>query len=797
MAIKKIWDIKNQELTKEQITASYSNRVLAHLMLNRGINTPKKIEQFLNPELIKMSSPDVFTDMEKTAERIKKAVETNENITIYGDFDADGITSTAILYLTLKEIGASVDYYLPDRATESHGLNNKAIINIISKRKTKLIITVDCGISNNSEVNLAKGLRTDVIITDHHEAPEILPDAYSVINPKAPYSLSDDITAEELESINNLSGAGIAFKLACKLLDIYNKKDFVHEILPLCTIGTIGDVVPLLGENRKIVHMGLELLKSGKSKGIQKLLEISGINDKNSFTQEAIAYYVVPRINAAGRLESPLSALNVLISSDEKLTDECVKQLNDFNSLRQSLCDETFMQAKLMYEKNINSNKKSIILFNDNWHIGVIGIVCSKLTELYNKPAFLMTRDANNPNIIRCSCRSIEGLNVHTVLSEHKELYEGFGGHKMAAGFSFDENKIKFEAFKEILSKTIENYSTEIDYNEIKVPVDMELKPNEINLETIELINKLQPYGAMNPEPVFVINHALLKNYKIIGQNNNHLKLTVSKEDNDFECIKWNCSKINASQNEEIDILFNLRVNEFNGNKIIQLILNDLKYEKEEQKSEKEIKILDHRKKKDILAQVLDFISTTKKTTGIFIQNMSLKKELNLSQEADKKVFDMGNIPQNIEQLMFFDCPYSREDFSKIMKETDAKIVHLMNFSINETQSDKFTLKISGMLKYAMTNLNGIIDIRRISNVLNVDTATTECALYILEDCKMIEIEKVSENEYKLNKFTPIEISKIKNDDMFNELETRINEINSYRNFYLNSTIDEIKESLI
>ena len=272
MAIRKIWNIKQTQLNNEILEACGNNVILSTLLANRNINTKDKIKAFLNPLKAPLSSPDVFCDIKKTIDRIKKAIENNENIIIYGDFDADGITATAILYLTLKEIGANVDYYIPDRETESHGLNTKALINIISKKKAKLIITVDCGISNISEVNFANSFKTDVIITDHHEALEVLPNAYAILTPPAPNSLIDNLSVNELESLNYLAGTGIAFKLACKLLDTFNKQEFVHKIIPICAIGTVGDVVELIGENRRLVQMGLELLKNGQNNNIQKLL---------------------------------------------------------------------------------------------------------------------------------------------------------------------------------------------------------------------------------------------------------------------------------------------------------------------------------------------------------------------------------------------------------------------------------------------------------------------------------------------------------------------------------------------
>lgn len=796
MSVRKIWNIKQSEVTEEILQACGGNAILARLLANRKVDTPEKIYSFLNPLKCSLSSTSVFVDMQKSADRIKAAIDNNEHIIVYGDFDSDGITSASLLYLTLKKIGADVDFYLPDRATESHGLNTKALVKIIAKRRSKLIITVDCGISNVAEVNFAKGFKADVIITDHHEAPEVLPEAYAIINPKAQNSLVSDLSVDELQSLNYLAGVGVAFKLACKLLEMYSLQDFVHEILPLVAVGTIGDVVELIGENRTLVEMGLELLRSGKYKGLQLLLKQAGIENVSALTSENIAFTVVPRLNAAGRLESPNTAINLLISDDDNVLSKTVSTLNDLNALRQDLCSETYNQAKAMYLANLSANKKSIVLFSENWHIGIIGIVSSKLVEEFNKPTFLMTRDASNTNIIRCSCRSIDAVNVHSVLSQHKEIFEGFGGHKMAAGFSFDENKIKFESFKNLLNKTIDEFTQDVDFKVSKVDVDMELLPEDVTVENIEILNKMQPFGSGNPPPLFVINNLKLKSFRFMGQNNAHLKLFVSKDNSSqLQCVKWNTPDFSLPENASLDILFAPSINTFNGETNVQLILSDIHSDLlKEQVQNPEIKILDHRNKSDILMQVLDFISSTKKSTAIYIENTALKKQLNLPPEIEEKTFSSYSIPLDIEQIMFFDCPPSKEIFYRIINETSAQIVHLLNFNVSEVSTDTIITKLSGMLKYALSNLNGVINISRISNALGIDIETLDCALALFENCEMIDLDKKSTDEYIITSIHSAELSKIKQDDLYFALDDRIKEVNSFRKFYLETSVDEIKE---
>lgn len=797
MNIKKIWHSKESEITQDFLKLCNSDKVVAVLLKNRGIDTKSKIDSFFNPLNTKLLHPDVFLDMQKAADRIKIAIDNSENITIYGDFDADGITSTSVLYLTLKKLGAKVDYYLPDRATESHGLNTKALVNIIAKKKSKLIITVDCGISNCQEVNFASGFKTDVIITDHHEPSEVLPQAYAILNPKVLNALTPDLTLDEIQSLSYLAGVGVAFKLCCKLLEMYNYEDFVHELLPLVSIGTIGDVVELIGENRSLVAMGLELIKSGKHKGIQKLLEAAGITDKKNLTSENIAFGIVPRLNAAGRLDAADTALNILISPDDEINVDSIKTLNDLNAIRQQMCEETFLQAKSMYEKDKDSHKKSIILINPDWHVGIIGIVASRLVEMYNKPVLLMLKDKNVPNIIRCSCRSIPEVNIFDILSVHKEFFEGFGGHKMAAGFSFDENKITFENFKNLINKTIDDYTEGFDFSRVNIYADMIVEPNELSEETINNIQKMQPFGSGNESPTFIMKNLVLKSHKMMGQAGNHLKIYTEKNGINIEAIKWNMPDFSLPQGANFDILFSPQINEFNGNKTIQYILSDIQSDLlKTEETISDIKILDHRKKTNILNQVLDFVNSTKKTTCIYAQTPKLKKLMENNTTAFNMSFCSENIPEKKEQLMFFECPINRYDFSKIVKATGAKTIHLMNFNPSEISISNFISTLSGMLKYALNNLQGQFNSIKLAKSLGVDIETLVNTLEMFNEVNMIDLVEISENEYKITTINPIELSKIKESSIYSIIEDQITEINNFKNLYVNADIEDIKEIL-
>ena len=287
---------------------------------------------------MKLSEPTVFCDMQKAKERIVNAIENEQKILVYGDFDADGITSTSILIKTLKYLGANVDYYIPDRENEGHGMNTKTLVKIMTSKKPKVLITVDCGISNSEEVKFLNSFGLDVIITDHHEAQEELPPALAIINPKAPNALDEKLSASKIMELTALAGCGVAFKLSQALLQHYEKAEFIYEILPLVAVGTVADIVPLIGENRYFVIKGLELISKEQHLGLTRLLKSAGYNPEAGITSENIAFGIAPRINATGRLDNVDTALKVLLSDNITEIDIAVQTLNELNKIRQELC---------------------------------------------------------------------------------------------------------------------------------------------------------------------------------------------------------------------------------------------------------------------------------------------------------------------------------------------------------------------------------------------------------------------------------------------------------------------------
>lgn len=771
-----------------------SKSLIERLLAARGVLKPEEVKEFLNPLETKLTHPNAFTAMNKAVSRIIKAIESGENILVYGDFDADGVTSTALLIRTFKELGANVDYFIPDREKEGHGLNAKALVKLMAIKKPKVIVTCDCASSDVEQVKFINSFKIDVIITDHHEAPEELPPAFALINPKAQNALNESLSAKEIEYLTSLAGVGVAFKLAQALLEHYNKLDFIYDIMPYVTVGTIADLVPLIGENRYFVAKGLQLISSGKHYGLKKLLESAGYVLEQGITSEQIAFGVAPRINASGRLDTIDEALKVLISDNKQEIEMAIISLNNFNKIRQELCESTFIEADDMLEQQGNDNN-SIILFNPKWHIGIIGIVASKLVEKYYKPTFLMTYSEETKQI-RCSCRSVDGVNVYDVLSANAELFDGFGGHAMAGGLSFDTEKVSFEEVKKSLNSTIDELLDGKTLSPV-LKIDLKIEPNEVDGNLISDIERLQPFGASNPNPVFAMYNLTLLQKKMMGSNKNHLKLVVGdSQHNTYDCIWWSKGDIPIDSGDVLDIAFCPQINTYNGNTTIQLIVQDIHSDaleedakKQISKASSEIKIYDHRKKTDIFSSVEDYVKTSNLDIVVFAEEQEVIKKLKPFKALSEKIFSRKNLKKS-DVLMFFDYPANQEIFDEIIKKTSPKFIHFMNYEMNKIDEKEFLKTFSGMLKFASNNKNGIFDLERSAIFLAQTKDVIVKLLEVFTEIEMIRAINKSSDNYKIEFISNVEISKALHTNAYKEFLEEIEEIQKYKNSLLDSELN-------
>lgn len=561
------WEFKNRQLEPEKIN-EFSKQfnigyVFSTVLLNRGINTDKDLKKYISKSLEFVHNPDLLPDINTACERIIEAISKKEKIVIYGDYDVDGVTSVSLLYSFLKENNADVDYYIPQRVLEGYGLNIKAINNI-SKLGTKLLITVDCGIASIGEVELAKAQKMDVIITDHHTCKEKLPNALAVINPKR---------TDSEYPFPSLAGVGVVFKtvLALSKKMGQNTKDVFLKYAPLAAIGTVADVVDLQDENRIIVDRGLKNLNSCSSFGINALLEISNSANRN-IDSTFIAFSLAPRINAAGRMENATSALELLLSDNMTLAKELAQNLDKINQRRQAIEKEIYDEALSMISPDIE-NKRIIVLAKKDWHHGVIGIVASKLTDLYYKPCILLSYDESGK--AKGSGRSVEGINLFDALSSTEELLTQFGGHSLAAGLSLNMSEFD-EFYKRVNEYILKTYPEEPTKT---LDIDCSVPPSFITCENAKQLEFFEPYGMANEKPVFALNNVRVISANTMGIEQKHLNLTIEAGGKTFKAVGFFLGHLvpYLAPNSYIDIAFNLDLNMWQGEESPRLTIKDIK----------------------------------------------------------------------------------------------------------------------------------------------------------------------------------------------------------------------------
>ena len=553
-----IYDI-NEEIINEIENKYKINKLLATILANRGITTEESIRLFLNPTRDDFHDPFLITDMEKAVERIITAINKKEKITIYGDYDVDGITSITVLKSFLRDRGIEVDTYIPNRLDEGYGLNNSAIDKIKNKG-CELMITVDCGISAIDEVNYANSLGIEVIVTDHHEAGNEIPKALAVI---------DNKRKDSTYSFRELAGVGVVFKLIQALSIKLNLKEEEYlKYLDIVCIGTISDIVPLVDENRVITKLGLMLVRQTRNIGLQAVLKSSGYSKIDSNT---ISFGVAPRLNACGRMGKADEALKLFLSKNVNEVIQLSKELNDFNRERQEKEKEIYENAIAQIEKEHLDEKNTIILRGKNWHHGVIGIVSSKITEKYFKPSILLSFEEDG--IGKGSGRSIPGFDLHEALMQCLDVIEKFGGHAMAVGITvreehFDEFKEKFENIA--ISKHIEEILPIIN-------IDAKINLSDINKEMVESLKELEPFGEGNKMPIFAFKNLKIDSIRALSEGK-HLRLTLKDNNTIVNAIGFNLGQMAEEYRigDKVDVVGVLEINSFNGVENLQINIKDI-----------------------------------------------------------------------------------------------------------------------------------------------------------------------------------------------------------------------------
>lgn len=557
----KKWEFYNSdEKLVDEICERYNlNKVIGKIIVNRHVVNDEDVRIFITPTRDDFHNPFLFKGMDIAVDRIIKAINNKEKILIYGDYDVDGITSTTVLKKYLMDRGISVDTYIPNRLHEGYGLNKKAI-DTIKERNIDLIITVDCGISAIEEVDYAVRLSMDIIVTDHHEVGEKLPNALAVIDAKR---------KDNTYPFRALAGVGVVFKLIQALsIKLEIKPEEYLKYLDLVCVGTISDIVPLEGENRTIAKLGLMLIKVTRNLGLRELIKSSGYKEIDSNT---ISFGVAPRINACGRMGHEEEALKLFLAEDLESATKITKELNEYNTLRQSTEKAIYEEAVQQIEKNRLDENNSIILGGKGWHHGVIGIVSSKVTDKYYKPSILLSFE---DNIAKGSGRSVPGFDLYEGLAKCEDLLEKYGGHSMAVGLTLKKENL--ENFKE----RFEQIAKEKNIKEL-VPIiyiDDELKLKDINMDLVKSISILEPFGEANKVPLFLIRNLKIDSIRALSEGR-HLKLTLRDENFVINAIGFELGYLAEEYRigDRIDVVGTLEINSFNGFSSIQINMKDIR----------------------------------------------------------------------------------------------------------------------------------------------------------------------------------------------------------------------------
>ena len=551
------YEVDNKKV-KELVDQYGINELLARILVNKNITNKNDMSIFMNPTRKDFHDPFLMPDMEIAINRLLKAIENNQKIIIYGDYDADGITSTTVLKLFLEERGMDVSTYIPNRLNEGYGLNKGAIKEIYDDG-FRLMVTVDCGISGIEEVEYANSLGIEMIITDHHEPAESLPNAIAVVDAKR---------KDNEYPFNQLAGVGVVFKViqALSMRLGLDEKEYLKYLDIVC-IGTISDIVPLVDENRVIAKLGLKLVAQTRNIGLRALIEIIGFKNIDS---SSVSFGIAPRINACGRMGNEKLALDLFLCKDKNEAKKLAVKLNEYNIERQSIEKQMYDEAVKIIDEN-EKDKACIIVGKEGWHHGIIGIVSSKITEMYFKPSILICFEGNEG---KGSGRSIPGFDLHEALMNCKQYLKKFGGHAMAVGVTVD--KSEFGKFK----SELEEYAKSCNVDKIVpiINVDSELSLKDINVEAVKSLSLLEPYGEANKMPLFLFRNLKINSIRSLSEGK-HLKLSLKDENFMVDAIGFNMGELSEKYllDDRVDIVGSLDINSYGGNESVQIVLKDIR----------------------------------------------------------------------------------------------------------------------------------------------------------------------------------------------------------------------------
>lgn len=632
------WNLNNPT---EYISDSIAKRlklspIIKKILESKNIIVEEDIQRTLNGVDINHDS-SLLSDIDKAIERINQAIDKSERILVYGDYDADGVTSTTILVHTLQKLGAQVGWYIPNRFTEGYGPNELAFQNAYDEG-VSLIITVDNGIQGHDEIKMAQDLGVDVIVTDHHEIGRTLPEAYAIVHPMHP---------EFDYPFKYLCGAGVAYKLAQALLE-----NVPNYFKAYAAIGTIADLVSLTDENRSIVQHGLKVMNDSCPVAVKALLNQASYNDE--ITEETIGFIIGPRLNAVGRLEDASLAAELLMSDIEDEAEFLAEQVEHFNQERKDIVAQITEEALAMAENYVSQGHQFLLLAKEDWHEGVLGIVASKIVETFSLPTLILNID-HEQNHAKGSARSIEQVSMFEILNAHQDLISKFGGHHMAAGMTMDIDNV--EALRNGLNEWMAKLSETTSLEPSK-KVDVLLDESDITIKNIKDIQKLSPFGTDFNSPLFEIQNMTIQSLKAIGKEQNHLKMTLG--DTNLPALFWQngAYATQLETGQPVNLIGNLQINEWNGNQTPQFIVQDIAMDT--------MQILDYRSK----SKNTNFLNNDQ-TTAFVIHSKVQKSN-------DNEFFYGEVIPGEYDKIVFRDLPNTLDELKHTLQQTQISQIYLV-----------------------------------------------------------------------------------------------------------------------
>lgn len=683
--------------------------VIKKMLVQRGISSHEEVNRFLSPDLNNLHSAELLGSIEKATERVHDAIHNKEKILIFGDYDADGVSSTTVMLKTLQELGAKCDFYIPNRFTEGYGPNEEAFVKA-HEEGFSVIITVDTGIAAVYEAFVAKELGIDLIITDHHEIQEELPEAFAIIHPKC----SPNYPFKEL------AGVGVAFKFAESLLGYFPK-----HLLEFVAIGTIADLVPLVDENRVLAYFGLHALTISKNVGIKALKTVSNI--EGNVTEEDVGFSIGPRLNAVGRLQDANLAVQLLMSEDLVEAMDIAEEIQRLNEKRQKIVNEIVKEA----EEIIQDINGVIVVAKEGWNEGVLGIVASKLVRKYDRPAIVLTIKPEFQQA-KGSARSLPAFDLFTHCMKIRELFTHFGGHAQAAGMTLPVENI--DLISERLNTFIlEELSPEDFKQEIQISSTLDIA--EINLDLIYEIARLAPFGMKNPKPVFEIKD-IPSDVRQIGSTKNHLKLHFSSEPSQIESIGFGLGHLYdyISPNTPLSVVGDLGVNEWNGNKKAQIMIQDMKIDTWQ--------LFDQRGRRQIPIQPIP------NQKILAISNEVLNVDSSIYHEVYQEMMNL----EEIDILYICDLPPNLEILKMVVNKTKPKIIYAC-YSVKESAYlTSFPKREEFIWYYAFIKKHKIVDLKReLKAIMNVKGWNKERIIFMSKVFFELDFVKIENGIINLN----------------------------------------------